>query len=126
MTDIHSRLNPSLSAITWSDFNPSQGTVSVTKKVNRDLAVEFAPKRLRGANASVDERRDCRSQEAAEEARLRLSNLPKRWRAKRTFPARPAAAGFQSTIELRALHGEETQEASLMQGQSRLRKLGSA
>jgi len=28
----------------WSDFNPSQETASVTKKVNRDLGVEFAPK----------------------------------------------------------------------------------
>jgi integrase len=28
----------------WSDFNPSQGTVSVTKKFNRDLGVEFVPK----------------------------------------------------------------------------------
>lgn len=28
----------------WSDFNPSQGAVSVTKKINRDLGVEFVPK----------------------------------------------------------------------------------
>jgi hypothetical protein len=26
----------------WSDFNPSQGTVSVRKKSNRELGVEFA------------------------------------------------------------------------------------
>ena len=28
----------------WSDFNPSQGTVSVTMKLNRDLGIEFTPK----------------------------------------------------------------------------------
>jgi integrase len=28
----------------WTDFNPSQGTVSLRSKMNRDLGVDFAPK----------------------------------------------------------------------------------
>jgi hypothetical protein len=32
----------------WTDFNPSQGTVSVTKKTNWELGVDFAPKDYAG------------------------------------------------------------------------------
>jgi len=110
----------------WSDFNPSQGTVSLTENINRELGVEFVPKDY-------------------EERTLRLTKdviaaLKKRRKAHSSdyliFPNADGKPNGHFLRDLQDLALRATLNCghctvrrpknSLMQGQSRLGKMGAA